>query len=200
MNTHAEFFCFFRRRNQKSSHLQENQSPNIIELLRFTSFPTQLRQPVTVTMTLSLLLWCTFGFSSATESLNSTDTCATRHPLQGSLFLPLCLVGRSSPPGLIVIEARFSQQFFRHSCHHGFCRFHGHCHAQRPAAPTTLSLPALRYWSVGSVRRGRAHHLRQLEACLFHQSPTQDQTPVSVYIVVHLSTLVHSFAFDEDQL
>ena len=110
MNTHAEFFCFFRRRNQKSSHLQENQSPNIIELLRFTSFPTQLRQPVTVTMTLSLLLWCTFGFSSATESLNSTDTCTTRHPLQGSLFLPL--VGRSSPPGLIVIEARFSQQFF----------------------------------------------------------------------------------------
>ena len=103
------------------------------------------------------LPWYIFGSSSATESLNSTGTCTTRYPHQGFLFLPLCLVGKSCPPGLVENEARLSQPFFRHSCHHGFCPFHGHCHTQRPAAPTTLSLPAQQCWSIGSIRRGMAH-------------------------------------------
>ena len=36
MCTHMLCFCFFRHRDQERSHLQENQSPNIIELVRYT--------------------------------------------------------------------------------------------------------------------------------------------------------------------
>ena len=38
----------------------------------------------------------------------------------------------------------------------------------------------------GSVRRGMAHRSRPLEACLFHQSPTRDQAPSPVDIVLRL--------------
>ena len=150
-------------------------------------------------MTLSLSLVCTFGFSSATGSSNNTDTCTIGHPLQGSLFVPLCLVGRSSPPGLVVIEVRFSQQFFgilvvmvsavsTATAMHSDQQLRPHCFFQ----PNGAGASALS----GSV----AHHLRPLETCLFHQRPTRDQTPVSVDIVVHLYTLVQDFVSNEDQL
>ena len=61
-------------------------------------------------------------------------------------------------------------------------------------------LPAQRCWSIGSVRRGMAQHSRPLEACLFHQSPTRDQAPKPVDIVLHRPALIHSFAINEDQL
>ena len=152
-------------------------------------------------MTLSLSLVCTFGFSLATGSSNNTDTCTIGHPLQGSLFVPLCLVGRCSPPGLVVIDRStlFSIFFFcilvimvsavsTATAMHSDQQLRPHCFFQ----PSGAGVSALS----GSV----AHHLRPLETCLFHQRPTRDQTPVSVDIVVHLYTLVQDFVSNEDQL
>ena len=111
MYPHAVFFVSFRRRTRTIA-FAENQSPNIIELVRTQIFSHTAAAASDGSNDPDALALYIFGFSSATESLNSTGTCTTKHPRQGFLFLPLCPVGKSSPPGLVVSEARFLKLFF----------------------------------------------------------------------------------------
>ena len=120
-------------------------------------------------------------FAFAGESLNSTGTCSTRHPLQGSPILPLCLVGRSNPPGFVVI----STVFFRH------------LPFPRPLPSTATSS------SDHTVSSSPA--MLEFRLCPARHGPSLSSTrglPLSsaVDIVLHLHTLIDRFAINEDQL